>query len=252
VAAKPGKQPSIFMQLGIAPTVTHGSVALAETTDQVTRILLADDHTLFRGALRWLIDSEPDMQVIGEAATVHETMLQLKKLHPDILLLDLNMPPDSGMEVLRRMADAQLSTRAVLLVAGIMRNEILEALRLGARGVVFKDTASKILYKCIRIVMMGEYWVDQACISDLVSLMRSTAPRAAVNGKHGKFGLTAREREIVATVMDGYTNKDIAQKFALSEQTVKHHLTRIFEKVGVANRLELALLAMNQGILDET
>jgi len=249
VIAESEMQPEYRTMPGISPAEIPGRGPKVEA-EPVTRIMLADDHTLFRGALRCLIERESDMRVVGEAATVHETMVQLKKLRPDLLLLDLSMPPDTGMVVLRRMNDLQLSTQAVLLVAGITRAETIEALRLGARGLVFKDMASLNLYKCIRIVMSGEYWVDQSCIADLISIMRSAPQRQNGNGRNGKYGLRPRECEIIATIMEGFTNKDIAQKFALSEQTVKHHLTRIFAKVGVENRLELALLAMNQRIID--
>ena len=116
---------------------------------------------------------------------------------------------------------------------------------------MLKDTASQMLYRCIRAVMAGEHWIDHEGVSLLVNKIRTASEPAREVAQSGKYGLTMRELEILARVTDGYTNKEIAKKYTISEQTVKHHLTSIFEKVGVANRLELALFAMNSRLVQE-
>ncbi len=214
-----------------------------------TRILIADDHALFRAALRKLIELDPEFIVVREASNGWEVKDLLEKLQPDILLLDVNMPQQSGFEVLRQLANVTSEVRIVLLVEAIDRKQVIEALRLGACGVLHKDTARHLLYKCIRTVMAGEYWIDRHSVIDLVSSFRTANTAEPVSKKPNTYGLTRREFEILFAVVDGCTNKEIAEKLTISEQTVKHHLTRIFGKVGVSNRLELALFAMNQRLV---
>jgi DNA-binding NarL/FixJ family response regulator len=209
-------------------------------------ILIADDHALFRAALRKLLDKEPGFEVVAEAANGREALALVEKHRPDVLLLDLNMPQLPGLDVLQRMAEARTSTRVILLAAEIEKEEMLEALRFGASGLVMKSMASRLLYKCIRGVMAGEYWVNRETVGELVNIYRGAGESENGAAKPADYGLTHREYEILSTVVDGCTNKEIAQKFSISEQTVKHHLTSIFEKVGVSNRVELALFAMNQ------
>ena len=230
--------------------MTRMNETAVESNEKI-RILLVDDHAMFRGALRKLIESQPGLMVAGEASSAREAIEQLKLLKPHIMLLDLSMPGEPGMEVLRRMAGTRLETRTILLVAAIEREQITEALRLGAHGVVLKDTASQMLYKCIRAVMEGEYWINREHVADLVNRMRTVSEPAREAARPRKFGLTLRESEIVSAVTNGYTNREIAEELKISEQTVKHHLTNIFEKVGVTNRLELALFAMNHRLADQ-
>jgi DNA-binding NarL/FixJ family response regulator len=143
-----------------------------------TRILIIDDHAMFRDALRKLIESQPGLTVAGEASNARDAIEQLKILKPHIMLLDLSMPREPGMEVLRRVTDAPLETRTILLVAAIERDQITEALRLGAHGVLLKDTASQLLYRCIRVVMGGEYWIDKECVAYLVRRIRAVSEPA--------------------------------------------------------------------------
>ncbi|HET7842104.1 MAG TPA: response regulator transcription factor [Terriglobia bacterium] len=211
------------------------------------RILIADDHPIFRDGLRKLLEAEPGFQVVGEAADGIEAIKLVQQLKPDILLLDLAMPRLPGLETLRELTSVDWSVRTIILTAAIEKPQIVEALQLGARGVVMKESATAMMLKSIRSVMDGEFWVGRESVSNLVNLLRETM---AAPSKPKKFGLTSRELEVVAAIVSGYTNKDIAQKFSISEQTVKHHLTSIFDKLGVANRLELALFAVNNRLTD--
>lgn len=211
-----------------------------------TRVMIADDHALFRAALRKLLEMEPHIEVVAEAKNGKDALQQVEKAQPDVLLLDLSMPQLSGWDVLRKLSKTTLKVRTILLSDAIEREQIVEALCLGARGVLLKSTASQLLYKSIRTVMTGEYWVHRSIICELVNNLRTSAEGGTRPAQPDSYHLTRRELDILASVVDGCTNRDIAAKFKISEQTVKHHLTNIFEKVGVTNRLELALFAMNQ------
>jgi DNA-binding NarL/FixJ family response regulator len=217
---------------------------------QPTRILIADDHPIFRDGLRRLLETEPDLKVIGEACDGAEAVRLAKQLKPDILLLDLAMPRHPGLEALREMSSAsnQNAVRVILLTAAAEKAQIVEALQLGARGVVLKDSATQLLLKAIHTVMAGEYWVGRESVSNLVQYLRTLVQSSGEEARQKKFGLTPRELEIVSAVVAGYSNKETAEYFKISEDTVKHHLSNIFDKLGVSTRLELALFAVNQSL----
>jgi two-component system nitrate/nitrite response regulator NarL len=217
---------------------------------QPIRILLADDHPIFRDGLRRLLEAEPDLKVIGEACDGAEAVKMARQLKPDVMLLDLAMPRMPGLEALREMSSGPVSNsvRVILLTAAAEKKQIVEALQLGARGVVLKDSATQLLLKSIHTVMAGEYWVGRESVSNLVQYLRNLVQSSGEEAKQKKFGLTPRELEIVSAVVAGYSNKEIAEYFKISEDTVKHHLSNIFDKLGVSTRLELALFAVNQAL----
>jgi two-component system, NarL family, nitrate/nitrite response regulator NarL len=217
---------------------------------QPVRILLADDHPIFRDGLRRLLEAEPDLKVVGEACDGAEAVKMARQLKPDLMLLDLAMPRMPGLEALREMSSgpASNSVRVILLTAAAEKKQIVEALQLGARGVVLKDSATQLLLKSIHTVMAGEYWVGRESVSNLVQYLRNLVQSSGEEAKQKKFGLTPRELEIVSAVVAGYSNKEIAEYFKISEDTVKHHLSNIFDKLGVSTRLELALFAVNQAL----
>ncbi|MGA9759221.1 MAG: response regulator transcription factor [Candidatus Sulfotelmatobacter sp.] len=215
---------------------------------QTDRIVIADDHPIFRDGLRRLLEAEPDLKVLGEASDGAEAVRLARQLKPDILLLDLAMPKHPGLEALKDLSTSPTPVRVILLTAAAEKSQIVEALQLGARGVVLKDSATQLLLKAIHTVMSGEYWVGRESVSNLVQYLRTLVQSSSDEARQKKFGLTPREIEIVSTVVAGYSNKEIAEYFKISEDTVKHHLSNIFDKLGVSTRLELALFAVNQSL----
>jgi DNA-binding NarL/FixJ family response regulator len=212
------------------------------------RILIADDHPIFRDGLKRLLESEHGFRVVGEACDGIEAVDLVKKLNPEILLLDLAMPRRAGIEALRDLSTDTSPVRVILLTAAAEKEQIVEALQLGARGVVLKDSATQILLKSIHAVMDGEYWVGRESVSNLVQYLRGLIGSSSAAPRRSRYGLTPRELEIISAVVAGYANREIAEHFKISEDTVKHHLSNIFDKLGVSTRLELALFAVNQAL----
>ena len=215
---------------------------------QPVRIVIADDHHLVREGLRRLLELQPEFAVVGEAADGVEALQRVEELKPDVLLLDLAMPRMNGLEVVRQLGRTLEGVRAVLLTASIEPEEAVRALRLGVRGIVMKDSAAQTLYKCIRAIMNGEFWVGHDRVNDLLHSLREVEAASSQEAPPASR-VTQRERQIIGAIIDGATNKDIAKSLVLSEQTVKNHLSNIYDKLGVSSRLELALYAVHHRLL---
>jgi two-component system nitrate/nitrite response regulator NarL len=220
--------------------------------ESAIHILIADDHPIFRDGLRSLLEGHAGFRVVGEAADGAEAVRLAKQVNPDIILLDLAMPKYSGLEALRDLAFSPTPLRIIVLTAAIENSEIVEALQLGARAVVLKESATDVLIQSIHSVMAGQYWVGRESVAGLVQALQDLRSSATRDRSRKTFGLTPRELEIVEMIVAGYRNRDIAQKFSISEQTVKHHLTNIFNKLGVSTRLELALFAVNHSLVGDS
>ena len=201
------------------------------------RIVIADDHAIFRDGLRRLLATQEDFLVVAEASDGKEAISLATELKPDVLLLDLAMPRVPGMEVLRELAHQEISVRTILLTAGIQPFAVTSALQLGARGIVLKASPPELLLKSIRAVYEGQFWVGSEPVAAW-----ARAGHPSTTG----FGLTSREIDIISAIKEGSSNREIASKLAISEETVKRHLSNIYSKLGVSSRLELAVVASEQ------
>src|SRR3954453_14205823 len=226
-------------------------------TNAKIRIVVADDHPIFRDGLCRLLALEEDFEVVAQAQDGRQVLEILQQLEPDILLLDLKMPGLDGLATLQRLQATRNKTRVIVLTASDDKNEFVQAMKLGTSGIVLKQTATELLIKSIRKVHAGEIWLDShttaAVIRQFVAAEEQAPPppppvAAQAPRERERSPLSQREREIVALVAQGFKNKEMAEKMFISEQTVKNHLHNIFDKLGVSDRLELALYAIHNNL----
>src|SRR5262245_56487496 len=209
------------------------------------RVALVDDHQIVLHGLRQLFERHDELEVVcccSDAKTAVETVLALG---PDVLVLDLRMPEQSGLDMLRVLAERGATTRSVLLTAAIKDEEVMEAVRIGAMGLVLKESAPEVLLDCVRSVHRGESWIERETVT---RALRSALDRDGA-ARRGDDIRTPREVEIVRMVAQGLRNKAIAERLSISEGTVKVHLHNIYEKFGVDGRLALLLLAQQKGLI---
>jgi two-component system, NarL family, nitrate/nitrite response regulator NarL len=215
-------------------------------TKKAIRIAIVDDQAIFRDGLKALLSGEPEFQVVGEASNGEQIENLIKSLKPDILLIELPMPSN----VMRKLAKSAAQVRTIIMNGALNAEEITQAFKAGVRGVLPKQTAASMLFKCIRTVMAGQYWIGQQSAATLSQTIKQ-CKNCGVQSPKKNFGLTPREIEIVRAVASGHSNSEIAGKLSISEQTVKHHITNIFDKLGVYNRLELSLFVFNHSLIEE-
>jgi two-component system, NarL family, nitrate/nitrite response regulator NarL len=199
----------------------------------MTRVLLADDHPMIGAALDVLLRGT-DYELIGRARSGSDALAQVQRLKPDLLLLDVNMPDGSGLDVLRKLREGRRAPAVVLLTAGMDDTQLLLADRLAAEGMVLKTSDPALLIECMEKVRNGERCVDPE-IAERMTHAKERAARAP--------SLTPRERELVELVRQGLRNRDIGARLGVTEGTVKVYLHAIFDKLGVDNRTELAMRA---------
>lgn len=199
----------------------------------MTRVLLADDHPMIASALDMLLRGT-DYEIVGRARNAAETLESIERHRPDILLLDVNMPGKSGIDVLRRMRRERMPYKVILLTAGMEDPQLMGAAELEPEGIVLKTSDPALLIECMDAVRDGRRWVDP----EVTARIRTVRTRAASGPS-----LTPRERELVELVSKGLRNRDIAAELGVTEGTVKVYLHGIFDKFGVENRTELALRA---------
>lgn len=215
------------------------------------RVMIADDHPIVRDGLKKLLNLEDDIEVVAVASDGREVLDQVAQFQPDIILLDLRMPNLDGITTLQTLQQRDCPSKVIILTASEDKNEFVQAMKHGARGIVLKQTASELIVKSIRKVHAGEIWLDSQTTAAVMRQFASPASESyRVQGGRvrERSPLSAREREIVALVAQGYKNKEMAEKMFISEQTVKNHLHNIFDKLGVSDRLELALYAIHKGL----
>ncbi len=225
---------------------------MADATNTI-RVLLVDDHALVRTGLSILIAQQPSIVVVGEAENGVEALAYAVREQPDVILLDLDLNGESGLDLLPKLLQAVPQGRVIILTGSRETDAHRHAVRSGAMGLVLKSHASDVLVRAIQKVYAGEVWLDRTIMA---SVLADIAPNRAEqkqqsDPEQAKIAtLTEREREVIALIAQGLKNKQIAQQLFISEATVNHHLTSIFGKLGVATRLELAIYAYRNGLAD--
>jgi DNA-binding NarL/FixJ family response regulator len=209
------------------------------------QVVLADDHRVVLEGLEQLLRHEPGFAVVAACIDGIETLEAVRRLRPDVLVLDLRMPRLDGVGVLREMRREDLPTRVVVLTAGIDEQQMVDAVRLGARGVVLKEMASRLLVQCLHKVHAGETWLEtRSAAAALEALMR----RETATAEWSQL-LTPREMLLVRMIARGLRNKEIGDELHIGEGTVKTHLHNIYRKLGVDGRLALLRAATDKGLV---
>jgi DNA-binding NarL/FixJ family response regulator len=208
-------------------------------------LVLADDHPIILDGLEQLFRLEEGLEVVARCRDGGETLQAVRELAPDVLVLDVRMPGPDGIAVLRALEGEGLPTQVVLLTAGLEDDQLLDAIRAGARGVVLKDMAPQLLVEAVRTVIRGGQWLEKGlggrALTKLLQRERGLQEASRL--------LTPRELEIVRMVARGLRNRAIAEKLYITEGTVKVHLHNIYEKLGVDGRVELTLYAQEKGLI---
>lgn len=211
------------------------------------RLILADDHLLFRAGLKSMLEKSSDLEIVGEAVDGHATLQLAERLTPDIILLDISMPGLNGLEALRRLSETQPGIRVIILSMHSDRRYVTESIKAGAKGYVLKDSTVEELVTAIRTIMRGEVYLSsriaKVLVSDYVSLTAATEATS-------DSSLTTREREVLQLVAEGYSTKDVASRLCISIKTVETHRKRIMDKLDIHSVAELTRYAIREKIIE--
>jgi DNA-binding NarL/FixJ family response regulator len=213
------------------------------------RILLVDDQTMFRQGMKVLLSSQPDFEIVGEAADGEEALQQAARLHPNVVLMDLRMPILDGAAATRRLHTTQPDCRVIVLTTFDEDETVFDGLRAGAIGYLLKDAPTEKLVEAIRAAAKGESFLQPSVAAKLVAEFNRLSDRAPAWAMSLEEPLSPRELEILRLLSTGATNREIASQLVLAEGTVKNHVTNIFNKLGVTDRTRAALRARELGLL---
>jgi DNA-binding NarL/FixJ family response regulator len=248
-------QPGIFTYSSDNKAVSDVPKLVAEMPARSKiRIAVADDHPVFLDGLCRLLAMEEDFEVVAQVRNGRYVLEMLQHYKPDILLLDLKMPGLNGLATLEHLQAAKNPTRVIVLTASDDKKEFVLAIKLGASGVVLKQSVTEMLVQSIRKVHAGDICLDSqttaAVVRQFVAPDQASAPSAGQSNprESNRSPLSPREREIVTLVAKGFKNREMAAHLSLSEQTIKNHLRKIFDKLGVTDRLELALYVVHHNL----
>lgn len=213
--------------------------------DQKISILIADDHSLMRQGLKQILELEECMQVIGQASDGEEAIKKALELKPDIILLDINMPNLNGIEALRRLRDIGVDSKIIMLTIHDDKEYLFETINIGANGYVLKDSDGDSLIKAIKNVYMGESYIQPNLASVFVKDMKN---KSSTLKDSKRDNLTRREYEVLTLIAEGLNNREIAERLFISEKTVKNHVSNIFKKINVSDRIQAAIYAYKNNI----
>jgi DNA-binding NarL/FixJ family response regulator len=217
------------------------------------RLLIADSFPVARAGLRAILAPSLDIEIVAEAEDGSEAIDRALELDPDVVIMELRLPKTDGLTVLRTLQTRAPRTKVLLFTGSDSKDEFIEAMKLGCSGILMKNSAPSLIIKSIQKVNAGEIWLDSnttaAVIRQFANPADFAAPSQHGNGKpRERAQLSQREREIIVLIAQGYKNKEIAEKMFITEQTVKNHLHNVFDKLGVSDRLELALYAIHNSL----
>jgi two-component system response regulator DegU len=210
-------------------------------------VMIADDHVLLREGLKQILELEDDINVIGQAGDGEETVEKALECKPDVILLDINMPKSNGIDALRRLKDLGINSKIIMLTIHDDRGYLLETMKMGANGYVLKDSDADSLIKAIRDVKNGKTYIQPSVASILVEELNSE--ETDKSGDYKKVqSLTKREYEVLTLIAEGLNNREIADRLFISEKTVKNHVSNIFKKIDVSDRIQAAIFAYKNNI----
>ncbi len=220
-----------------------------ETRDKL-RVLIVDDHALFRRGLEIVLEDEPDITVVGEASDGHEALTRAQELMPDVVLMDVRMPRRSGIEAAREIRDSLPHVRILMLTVSEEEADLYEAIKAGASGYLLKEISTEEIPQAIRSVVAGQSRISPSMASKLLSEFATMSKQAEERRLMPPPRLTERETEVLKLVANGLNNRDIARELFISENTVKNHARNILEKLHLHSRMEAVVYAVRKNILD--
>ena len=208
-------------------------------SEQPTRVMLVDDHALVRSAVRQALTAD-DLEIVGEAASADEALLLAPQLAPDVLLLDINLPGTDGLRLLRELAPRLPTTRIVMLTVSNDRRDLVDAVRSGAAGYLTKDLSPEALQRAVRGIRSGDLAMSRSMAADVIQHLATTTNRSTAAPGHEMAGVSAREREVLALLAQGLTDREIGERLGISPRTVETHVGSLLSKLGVRNRAQAA------------
>jgi two-component system nitrate/nitrite response regulator NarL len=218
------------------------------------RLLIADSFPVTRAGLRAILAASPEIEIVAEAEDGAEAVERTMELDPDVVMMEVRLPRMDGLTVLRTLQTRAPRSKVILFTASENKEEFIEAMKLGCSGILLKTCAPPLIAKSIQKVNAGEIWLDSNTTAAVIRQFANPAEFNAPAPQHGngktreRAQLSQREREIIVLIAQGYKNKEIAEKMFITEQTVKNHLHNVFDKLGVSDRLELALYAIHNSL----
>ncbi|MGA7617111.1 MAG: response regulator transcription factor [Thermoanaerobaculia bacterium] len=208
------------------------------------RLIIADDHPIVLNGLEQLFEDYDEFEIVARCIDGEQVLDALHRVDADVVILDIKMPKKDGLAVLRQMKRDKLTTKVVLLTAALNEEEVLEAIRLGAKGVVLKEMAPRLLIECVRKVNAGGQWLEKGSVGKALERLMKREEGMVL----ARSVLTPRELEIIRMVSTGMRNRMIAEKLFITEGTVKMHLHSVYEKLKVNGRMELMVYAREKGL----